>query len=154
MALYTTLLLRHLLPTGHADLSLQLQLFTSFSVLPSSLRRILALCALIIPSILMVQEYDSLTVFLLNSRWKGCCLGKWTRSRLKNSFPIFVNTFMQYGGLNHTVFLLRFFVRSGLFFSASYFSSWWYPTSVKARWYWSLASVNSLSQLEMVFNLF
>ena len=102
----------------------------------------------------MVQEYDSLTVFLLNSRWKGCCLGKWIRSRLKNSFPIFVATFLLYGGLNHTVFLLRFFVRSRLLFSASYFSSWWYPASVKARWYWSLASVNSLSQLEMVFNLF
>ena len=43
---------------------------------------------------------------------------------------------------------------AGLVFSVSYFSSWVYPASVKARWYSSFASINSLSQLEIVFNRF
>ena len=50
-----------------------------------------------------------------------------TRSRLKKSFPMFVATFLLYGGLNHSIRLLRFLVRVCLLCPVSYASSWVYP---------------------------
>ena len=76
-----TFVLRHWFSTGHEDLSLQLQLFSS--MFSSSLRSIFVLCALTMLSMFGMHEYESLTVLSLNRRWRGCCLGKCKRSSLK-----------------------------------------------------------------------
>ena len=96
----------HWFSTGHEDLSLQLQLFSS--MFSSSLRNIFVLCALTMLSMFGMHEYESLTVLSLNRRCRGCCLGKCKRSSLKNSLPILVATFLLYGGLYQMIRLLRF----------------------------------------------
>ena len=68
---------------------------------------------------------------------------------------MFVATFLLYGGLYHTTLLLRFLVgRDAIFWSESYVSFLLYPASPKACWYTVLASLNTSSELEIVFNLF
>ena len=68
---------------------------------------------------------------------------------------MFVATFLLYGGLYHTNLLLRFLVgRDAIFWSESYVSSSSYPASLRACWYTVLASLNTYSELEIVFNLF
>ena len=72
VASYTTLFLRHLFPTGHVDLSLQLHWRAWLVCFASSFLSILLLCALIKLSIFIMHEYDSFIVFLLKSLWRGC----------------------------------------------------------------------------------
>ena len=131
VALYTTLVVRHLFATGHVVLSLQLQFFPAPVV--SSLDSIFVLWDFTMLSILVVHEYDSLTVFLLKMQWNGCCLGKCSCKSLKNSLPMLVATFLLNGGLYHTILLLRFLEACVvLLCSASYFSSLEYPALPKA----------------------
>ena len=83
-------------------------------------------------SILVVQEYDNFTVLLLKMVCSGCCLGKCNYKSLKKSFPMFVATFLLYGGLYHTT-LLRFLVRRDVVCRLLlYVSSSEYPASPRA----------------------
>ena len=56
LALYTTLVLRQLFPTGHEALSLQLQAFSSLASASSFFFNIFMLCALTMLSILGIHE--------------------------------------------------------------------------------------------------
>ena len=79
------------------------------------------------------QEYDSFTVFRSKMEWRVCCLGKCSCGILKNSCPMLVATLLLYGGLYHTILLLRFLVeRELLWLSLSYASFSEYPASPRA----------------------
>ena len=131
MALYTTLVVRHLFATGHVVLSQQLQFFPAPVV--STLDSIFVLRAFTKVSISVVLEYVCLTVFLLKMQWNGCCFGKCSCKSLKNSLPMLVATFLLNGGLYQLKILLRFMeARVVLLCSASYFSSLEYPALLRA----------------------
>ena len=85
----------------------------------------------------------------------GLCFGKCNWRSLKNSFPMFVTTFLLCGRLYHTTLLLRCLVgRDTIFWSESYISSLSYPASPRACWYTVLASLSTSSELVIVFYLF
>ena len=90
--------------------------------------------------------YVYFTLFLLKILCRLLSLGKWLSNRFRNFLPMFVETFLLNGGLNHMIF--RFLFRLCVT-GFSNFNLCSYPALCSASWYsWAVAS-NCCSLLEM-----
>ena len=104
VAWYTILGVRHFPLSGQLFLFRQLQRrLSSFVDFNTEL-----LCPDIIEFKFFIQLELIFIVFLLNILCSLLDFGKCLSNSLKNTFPIFVCTFLEYGGLNQIIFLFRF----------------------------------------------
>ena len=156
VAPYTTLSLRHLPPTGHADPSLQLHRRAWPVRFASPFPSTSLLCAPTKLSIFIMHEYDSPTVLPPKSLRRGCRDGKCRRTRPKNSSPMPAATFPLHGGLYHATRLWRprfLSVAWGELLSGPHLKTSVHPAFSRTSPYSSPASRNSRPEPEMVASL-
>ena len=119
VALYIMLLERQFPSSGQLDGYLRLHIFLLGSMMFSSFI-ILALCAFMICSIFLEHPKLTLTLFLLNDLLNSLSFGKYFLKRLKNSFPIFVETWLLKVGLYQMMLLFMLFCLFVCWFSFVY----------------------------------
>ena len=78
-----------------------------------------------------VRDFDSVFVDYFLEGWPG---GKQVSISLRNFAPMFVEMFLEKGGLNQVIFLDLFRFLLLVLAGGSYLSWYWYPPLSRASW--------------------